>query len=985
MIVIPLRRAPRRFRLPVLLATIFALTPWFFAAPPPAKRTAFDIQAAPAVEAFKKFANQAGVQLLYAVDVVEGVSTNAVRGDFTPREALDRMTAGTALAVHGDDKNGGFSIRRVEDPNVGRAAPKFTRSDRPSEAAVELSPFVVNTTNDDGWLAGTTMLSTRTSQALKDVPVTIEVMTKEFMLDVGAYDAMGAAAWVANADVSPENSGVGVGAPSAATDPAPDSNRYAFRGVPNEGGPTRNLFQWLVPSDSYNVERIDFGRGSNSLLFGDVEAGGQGNIYTKRATIGRSFGQVLLQGGSFDSYRANLDYNFSPSNRFAARLNLTKSDAKRDFDFNHFAFEAGHLTMTYRVFKNTLVRLEGEAGYYSRTWGTNRETIQEQRAPGLGYTNAWLVVLPTKTIVHNTDFAALDRANPPTGATLSLLDNETGGFPRHYNWIGPDQTSDRHFTTASFYLEQKLGDLAIELSGNQQIATWDEIQMRGGYLVRTDVTGRRYIDFTLADRFQFNKQRIFRGIGTYNWKPLPWMSQLLVASAEVRAQRFETDLVQEKNGRATTGALNGNASRINYRVYVDQPGAYSPDLLSRQATLPETATFQRLLFKDSGRAEARQAHSQTLSASGRYFDGRLQSMFGVRRDANEALENTPYLNAHRSPRGERLEIASYDDHPEQFTPIDASADAKATTWNTGLVYRVNQNLNAYAIYSTSYRAANGNAVNFAGELEGQQRGDTFEMGVKSDWLNQKLVWTANWYKLKRSNVEFKYDETGITEAQLEDLFNPAGLSPLDAKYVTVTSATEKRKQFSSGYETTLIFYPGYGWNLRLSGAYKKVTQDESMPRFKELLAAAIARGNENAAYVAAAQAIVAQGGADGREIAARYAAPLTFNYAVNYRFDRQGRWRNFTVGLNGNYISDYVLNYINNEPVRGGKLFTVNGSLSYRTRLWNRAAVLRLNARNLIESDYITTGAVKLANGATRHINAYGEPRSWLLTTTVDF
>jgi hypothetical protein len=247
------------------------------------------------------------------------------------------------------------------------------------------------------------------------------------------------------------------------------------------------------------------------------------------------------------------------------------------------------------------------------------------------------------------------------------------------------------------------------------------------------------------------------------------------------------------------------------------------------------------------------------------------------------------------------------------------------------------------------------------------------------------VWTANWYTLKRSNVEFKYDETGITEPQLEDLFNPAGLSPLDPKYVTVTAATEKRKQFSSGVESTLIFYPGYGWNLRLSGAYKKVTQDDSMPRFKELLAAAIARGGENAASIAAAQAIVAQSGADGREIAARYAAPLTFNYAVNYRFNRDGWLRNLSVGLNGNYIGDYTFNYINGAAIRGGRLFTLNGSMSYRLRVLARPTVLRLNVRNLNETDYVTTNAVQLSDGSVRHIHAYGEPRTFTFTATMDF
>ena len=260
-------------------------------------------------------------------------------------------------------------------------APVYSSS--PDKDIVQLSPFEVSTTSDVGWVAGNTLLSNRTNQPLKDVPVTIDGLTQEFLLDMGAFDALSAGEWVANVSISPENSGVG-------GSPAPDTNRYAFRGIANEGGPTRNLFQWLAPSDTYNVERIDFGRGSNSLLFGDVEPGGQANVYTKRAVIGRSFGSGLAQVGSFDAYRVNLDYNRSRSDRLGVRLNVTENHSGRDFDYNKFAFAATHGAVTFRPFKNTVLRAEGELGRYRRVWGTNNESILERRTPGLGYTNGML-------------------------------------------------------------------------------------------------------------------------------------------------------------------------------------------------------------------------------------------------------------------------------------------------------------------------------------------------------------------------------------------------------------------------------------------------------------------------------------------------------------------------------------------------------------------------------------------------------------------
>ena len=861
-------------------------------------------------------------------------------------------------------------------PEEARPAPVQT------QIPIELSPFVVNTSNDDGWLAGTTMMASRTSQALKDVPVSIDALTQEFLFDVGAYDAFAAAEWIANASVTTESSGVGLG--GTGTTPPPDSNRYAFRGIPNEGGPTRNLFSWLVPSDTYNVERIDFGRGSNSLMFGDVEPGGQGNIYTKRAIIGKSSASTLLQVGSFDTYRLNLDYNHSFSQKLALRINGTYNSSGRDFDFNEFAFKAIHGAMTYRPFANTIIRVEAEAGAYSRIWGTNRNVIQERRTPGLGFSEQW-VVLTDNTIVANRNLPAIDRQGAPAGQTLSLLDQDSGGFPRHYNWVGPEALSDRDFTTASIYLEQKVGDARFELGYNQQRAVWDEIQMRGGYQVKTDVNGRRFIGFTLADRLVWNKLMNLRALGTYNWEKLSWTSQLFIATAELRESDAITDLIHEKNERATTGPLNGEAARISYRVYVDEPGAYNPANLSRRATLPETPDFRRIMFVDSGRGDAGWARAFTLSASGQYFGGRLQSLFGVRHDTNMAMNSTAFLNANRTPRGERIRITTYDETPGQYVAQDARANVSETTENGGLVFKINPNINVYAIYSTSFRAANGNAVNFAGDLIGQQRGETFELGLKSDFFNRKLVWNLGVYDLTRDHVDFQYENTGITEEQLEELFNPNTLSPLDPSYLQITGRREQRKQFSRGVESTLIFYPGRGWNLRVAGAWKEVEQDDSMPRFKGLLADAIARGNENPAYVSAAQDIVALHGADGREIAARYAAPFSFNFAVNYRFPRESRWKNFGAGLNGNFTSGYILNYIDGQGIRGGKLFTLHGTASYRAELWRRSVVFRLNLRNLIETEYVTMGVVKLLNGSLRNLHAYGDPRAVTLTATVDF
>ncbi len=83
---------------------------------------AFDIPAGAALPALKQFAAQSGEQLLYSAEAVDGVTTHAVKGTYTPRAALDQMIQGTKLVVVADKKNGALTLVRDRSPNAPRVA-----------------------------------------------------------------------------------------------------------------------------------------------------------------------------------------------------------------------------------------------------------------------------------------------------------------------------------------------------------------------------------------------------------------------------------------------------------------------------------------------------------------------------------------------------------------------------------------------------------------------------------------------------------------------------------------------------------------------------------------------------------------------------------------------------------------------------------------------------------------------------------------------
>ncbi|MGH7957044.1 MAG: STN domain-containing protein [Opitutaceae bacterium] len=128
------RECPRRHLALVtfFLCLLFPLVSGPAVAAVGTKKT-FDISAGDALTTLKQFSVQGEVRLLYAVDAVKGVKTNAVKGVYVPREALDRLVAGVGLEVTENADGGVFAVSRgrANGPNVNRAAPTTAR-DRPT-------------------------------------------------------------------------------------------------------------------------------------------------------------------------------------------------------------------------------------------------------------------------------------------------------------------------------------------------------------------------------------------------------------------------------------------------------------------------------------------------------------------------------------------------------------------------------------------------------------------------------------------------------------------------------------------------------------------------------------------------------------------------------------------------------------------------------------------------------------------------------------
>ena len=184
------------------------------------------------------------------------------------------------------------------------------------EATIELSPFLVQENSDQGYYASQTLAGGRLRQDIKDLGTSIQVITKEFMEDLGVTGVEELFQYTTSTEVG----GI-LGNFTGATDGGsgetntgdarrnPDgTTRVRGLAAPDRA---RNFFKTDIPFDSYNTDRIDINRGANSFLFGLGSPAGLTNTGMVKARF-RNTNELSTRigsGGKNPSYRGSFNLN----------------------------------------------------------------------------------------------------------------------------------------------------------------------------------------------------------------------------------------------------------------------------------------------------------------------------------------------------------------------------------------------------------------------------------------------------------------------------------------------------------------------------------------------------------------------------------------------------------------------------------------------------------------------------------------------------
>ncbi|MCB1124031.1 MAG: TonB-dependent receptor plug domain-containing protein, partial [Verrucomicrobiae bacterium] len=199
------------------------------------------------------------------------------------------------------------------------------------EEVFELSAFEVAASEDEGYMATTTLAGSRVRSNLRDLGASIAVVTEEFMQDTGATDGQSLLQFVGNVEVGGvlgNFSDVNLDNASTNDTRLNPQNSQRVRGLVS-ATLTRDYFQTNIPFDGYNTSRVTVNRGPNSILFGLGSPGGVINNSTNRAQIGTEFGEVSVRFDTNNGHRETLDINKTLiENRLAVRVSVLNENIK---------------------------------------------------------------------------------------------------------------------------------------------------------------------------------------------------------------------------------------------------------------------------------------------------------------------------------------------------------------------------------------------------------------------------------------------------------------------------------------------------------------------------------------------------------------------------------------------------------------------------------------------------------------------------------
>ena len=528
---------------------------------------------------------------------------------------------------------------------------------------------------------------TKTATAIRDIPQTINYVTKEVILDQGASTVN---------DVVKNVSGV-----SQYT----TYNDFSIRGFRTTGNRNSgNLLNGMRAQTSLwsasslaNIERVEVIKGPAAALFGNAAPGGIINRVTKKPLLQRQY-TVSVNTGSWGTLKTYGDFtgplNESKSLLYRLNLGYETTDGYRDLQ--------GRNTLTiapsFSFIPNEKTRFNVDITYYRLDGKVDRgQTI---------FGDADLYSVPiTRSLSATNDFLRETQMNISLGLTHKITDNLS--FNSTYLNSSYSEDLREHNQANSYYMQQQ---------GKANTGDPTKILMQA--LLRQ----RTFRNNSFNNYFNYNfttglvKHTLLVGYDYFQVELLPGASQLTAGGYLL------------KNGKTTT---TFNPTRLNTYV-VDANNNPVTNVPVFDLNKPTTGN----VMKETGKYIFTSGNTKpTLQTShGVYLQEQLEVsivklLLGLRKEFF-------------------MDYINYKENNEE------KIEQQALIPRVGLVITANDNINFYSTWMKGFEpqtaAIQSDPDRYGGPFD-PVYSELYEMGVKTDWFNNRLSATASVFKIIQQN------------------------------------------------------------------------------------------------------------------------------------------------------------------------------------------------------------------------------------------
>ncbi len=631
------------------------------------------------------------------------------------------------------------------------AAPGATETKKKEDDTVALSPFTVTTDKDKGWGATNAISGSRVNTAIKDIPISINVITSELINDIGADNLRESLKYVAGIQTQTQNDlGQKVYGPGGVNNPEGVTSNINNVQMKIRGFITSNTlrdgFYRGNFTDSVNIERIEVVSGPNALLYGTGNFGGVVDYLTKQP-LDHQQSSATFSYGSYDYMRATIDSTgpLSESGKFSYRVTgaVESSETNIDFQKNQHYFIAP--TLVWKPTSKTVVSAEFE-------YGTSKQN-------GYGFRALRAARGGSGTPINNDQLEAVS-FYWPTGADKRTFNL---GGPNIYN---DQQASNLELKATQLVLRESdwLPEINVLVGYNHSRWSYQTQNLAAGmngpiapgspgYNLAKDIT-TSVIENALDPSQAPNNGNLQFGtypstVIQYTWNQGTGRTVRDQERAEITLRKSLFENKWYKVEEQVLGGFSGLKNDITTNAWNTNgslPGGYNfksptdltPIVFGIQGDGKADLAMYQNDKNNQGLSWDRAFYANSYLKFGKFWGlaDRIILMNGVRRDVNDRWTTDTQIT--------QAGVAT--------TTIGRAKQVVAHSRQNGLAIRLTDSLTVFALKSGGYQPNFDSVFHDAttGAPVGSDTADSEEYGIKFDLMKGKISGTISHYKVTKT-------------------------------------------------------------------------------------------------------------------------------------------------------------------------------------------------------------------------------------------